>query len=122
MQAQRLRAAFRDQALALFEQADVLITPATPFAATPIGRDMIEIDGASIPLRPALGAFTQPISAIGLPAMVVPLADPAAAGTTNGLPIGVQLIAAPWREDHLFRVAAALERAGVVASPSPPER
>ncbi|PWS37881.1 AtzE family amidohydrolase [Falsiroseomonas bella] len=121
-QAQRLRAAFREQALALFEEADVLITPATPFAATPIGQDMIEIDGAAIPLRPALGAFSQPISAIGLPAMVVPLADPAAAGTTNGLPIGVQLIAAPWREDHLFRVAAALERAGVVASPSPPER
>jgi amidase/aspartyl-tRNA(Asn)/glutamyl-tRNA(Gln) amidotransferase subunit A len=122
MQAQRLRAAFRDQALALFEQADVLITPATPFAAAPIGQDMIEIDGASIPLRPSLGAFTQPVSAIGLPAMVVPLADPTAAATTNGLPIGVQLIAAPWREDHLFRVAAALERAGVVASPSPPER
>jgi AtzE family amidohydrolase len=120
-QAQRVRAACRDQALALFEEVDVLIAPATPFAATPIGQDMIGIDGAAVPLRPALGAFTQPISAIGLPAMVVPLADPAAAGTTNGLPIGVQFIAAPWREDHLFRVAAALERAGVVASPSPPE-
>ena len=36
-----------------------------------------------------------------------------------GLPIGVQIIAAPWREDIALRVAAALEREGVVAAPQP---
>ena len=41
-------------------------------------------------------------------------------GTPGGLPIGVQIIAAPWREDLCVRVAAALERAGVAASPRPP--
>jgi amidase/aspartyl-tRNA(Asn)/glutamyl-tRNA(Gln) amidotransferase subunit A len=114
LQAQRARAAYRMLAMQVFEDVDVILTPATPFAATPIGQDMIEIDGERVPLRPALGVFTQPISCIGLPAMSVPLLG------QPHLPIGVQLIAAPWREDHLFRVAAALERAGIAGSPEPP--
>ena len=35
------------------------------------------------------------------------------------MPIGVQIIAAPWREDIALRVAHALERAGVAAAPIP---
>lgn len=120
VQAQRVRAAFRAAVLPLFDEVDVILTPATPFAATPIGQDMVEIEGERVPLRSALGAFTQPISCIGLPAIAVPLAEPGAAGTPGGLPIGVQLVAAPWREDQLFRVAAALERAGIAGSPEPP--
>jgi Asp-tRNA(Asn)/Glu-tRNA(Gln) amidotransferase A subunit family amidase len=38
------------------------------------------------------------------------------------LPIGVQIIAAPWREDVALRVARALERAGVAAAPNPPDQ
>ncbi|MFM2149998.1 MAG: amidase [Pseudomonadota bacterium] len=121
LQAQRARAAYRAAALRVFDDADVLVLPATPYVAPPIGQEMIEVDGERIPVRPNLGVFTQPISCIGLPALVVPLADPAAAGAPAGLPIGVQLVAAPWREADLFRVAAALERAGVAASPNPPE-
>ena len=119
MQAQRLRAAYRASTLKLFDDVDVIITPATPHVAPLIGQDMIEVDGAQIPVRPNLGVFTQPISCIGLPALVVPLADPAAVGAPGGLPIGVQIVAAPWREDVLFRVAATLARAGIVASPNP---
>ncbi len=116
LQAQRVRAAYRACVLRLFDEVDVIIAPATPYPATLIGQASIEIDGQEVPVRPNLGVFTQPISCIGLPAISVPLADPAAAGTLDGLPIGVQLIAAPWREDLLFRVAGALERARVAAS------
>jgi aspartyl-tRNA(Asn)/glutamyl-tRNA(Gln) amidotransferase subunit A len=35
------------------------------------------------------------------------------------MPIGVQIIAAPWREDIALRVAFALERSGVAAAPPP---
>jgi 1-carboxybiuret hydrolase len=35
------------------------------------------------------------------------------------MPIGVQIIAAPWREDIALRAAAALEKMGVVAAPGP---
>ncbi len=119
IQAQRLRAAYRDAVLKLFAEVDVILAPATPYVAPHIGQDMIEVDGAMLPVRPNLGIYTQPISCIGLPVLAVPIADPVAIGTPGGLPIGVQLIAAPWREDILFRVAAALERAGVCASPQP---
>ena len=121
LQAQRLRATYQAKVLALFEQTDILVAPATPFSATRIGDTTIEIDGQTLPIRPNLGIFTQPISCIGLPVLTVPLADPKQANTPDGLPIGVQLIAAPWREDLLFRVARHLERHGVVAAPTPKE-
>jgi Asp-tRNA(Asn)/Glu-tRNA(Gln) amidotransferase A subunit family amidase len=59
-----------------------------------------------------MGLLTQPISCIGLPVCAVPVW-----GAHASLPIGVQVIAAPWREDLALRVAAALEAAGVVQAP-----
>ena len=55
---------------------------------------------------------TQPISFIGLPVVAVPV-------PLKPMPIGVQIIAAPWREDIALRVAYALERSGVAAAPRP---
>jgi len=69
------------------------------------------IAGVEVPMRSHLGAFTQPWSFIGLPAMSAPIAEP------GGLPLGLQLVAAPYREESLFRVAARLEKDGVVAAP-----
>jgi AtzE family amidohydrolase len=115
LHAQRLRAMFRDQAAALFADWDILVAPATPTAATPIGQEMLDADGATIPLRPNMGVYTQPISCIGLPVLAVPVQNAAGA-----LPIGVQLIAAPWAEAKLFRAAAHLEREGVCAAPVAP--
>jgi AtzE family amidohydrolase len=112
---QRLRAVFRAQAAALFADFDILVAPATPTPATPIGQEMLEADGATLPLRAGLGVYTQPISCIGLPVLAVPVQH--AAGK---LPIGVQLIAAPWQEAALFRAAAVLERDGVCAAPVAP--
>ncbi len=119
VQAQRARAVYRAKVLALFAEHDVILAPATPYVAPLIGQETIEVDGETIPVRPNLGIYTQPISCIGLPVLCVPLANPAAAGAPGGMPIGVQLIAAPWREDILFRVAGALEAAGICAAPTP---
>jgi aspartyl-tRNA(Asn)/glutamyl-tRNA(Gln) amidotransferase subunit A len=112
VRAQKIRRVFRDRMLALFEELDVLIAPATPCVAPKIGQRLMIIDGAEIPVRPNLGVYTQPISFIGLPVVTVPV-------WTEGeaLPIGVQIIAAPWREDIALRVARHLEREGVVAAP-----
>jgi Asp-tRNA(Asn)/Glu-tRNA(Gln) amidotransferase A subunit family amidase len=63
-------------------------------------------------LRPNIGVFTQPISVIGLPVTSVPVWSDG-----EKLPIGVQVIAPPWREDLALRVARALERDGVVSAP-----
>lgn len=115
-QAQRARAAYRAKALALFEEFDVLIAPATPYVAPPIGQETIEVDGQSIPVRPNLGIYTQPISCIGLPVIAAPVAG---VPTPGNLPIGVQLIGAPWAEDKLVRLAAHLERIGACRAPTP---
>jgi aspartyl-tRNA(Asn)/glutamyl-tRNA(Gln) amidotransferase subunit A len=109
IQAHKLRRWFHAQVLASFQQFDVLLAPATPVSAPLLGQTTLELNGQPLPLRANMGLFTQPISFIGLPVVAVPAAN------TGELPIGVQVIAAPWREDHALRVAAALESMGFVA-------
>jgi AtzE family amidohydrolase len=108
--AQQLRAWFREQALIAFRDVDLLIAPATPVSATLLGQETMDINGRILPTRPSMGLLTQPISFIGLPVVVAPMWID---GST--LPIGVQLIAAPWREDICLRAAWALQMAGVTA-------
>lgn len=79
-----------------------------------VGQPTITLRGETVPTRPNLGLFTQPVSCIGLPVAAVPIA----CGTR--LPIGIQVIAAPWREDLCLRVAAALESAGLARAEPPP--
>ena len=111
--AQRVRRWFLDQALALFERFDVLLAPATPFPATPIGQVTTMMGGRSVSVRANLGLYTQPISFIGLPVLAAPIVR------AGRMPVGVQLIAPPWREDILFRIAAQLEAEGVVGAVQP---
>jgi 1-carboxybiuret hydrolase len=111
-QAQKFRRRFRAEALALFREVDILLAPATPCRAPKIGQKTFVLDGREVLVRPNIGLFTQPLSFIGLPVVAAPV-------WTNGekLPIGVQLITAPWREDLALRVAWALERDGIVRAP-----
>ena len=110
LQAQRLRRRFYDEAMAAFGQFDLLLAPATPCPAPLLGQRSIVIGGREAPTRPNLGVLSQPISAIGLPVLTVPI-------RLGALPIGVQLIAAPWREDIVFQAAARLQAAGVTSAP-----
>lgn len=110
LKAQQVRRWYAANAARVFKHTDVLIAPATPFVAPLIGQKEMTINGERQLLRPNLGYFTQPISAIGLPSIVVPTTD-----DETGLPIGVQIIAAPWHEDHCLRVAHALEQSGFKA-------
>jgi len=107
VRAQKFRRWYREQVLRLFESVDAILAPTTPFPAPRIGQQTMQLEGAEVPLRPNIGIFTQPISFIGLPAVPVPL---------EPLPIGVQIIAAPWREDIALRIAHALDQAKVAAA------
>ena len=80
-------------------------------AAPTIGTEEFELNGVMVPARPSLGLLTQPISFSGCPVVAVPL------WPNGALPIGVQVIAAPWREDLALRVARALEVQGVAKAP-----
>ncbi len=105
--ARRLRLAFRNQLRAVFEQFDILLAPVAPCLAPKFDQTTLRIDGKDVPLRPNGGIYTQPLSFAGLPVVTVPVDLP------GHLPAGVQIAAAPWREDIALRVAAALERDGV---------
>lgn len=109
LRAQRFRRIYRDKVNALFQHWDVLLAPATPVAAPVLGSEWLDINGTSMPTRPSIGLLTQPISFAGCPVVAAPVWP----SGTGGLPIGVQIIAAPWREDLALRAAFALQAAGV---------
>ncbi|MCS3764070.1 AtzE family amidohydrolase [Bradyrhizobium centrosematis] len=110
--AQKFRRWYRAQLAEIFKSVDVLLAPATPCTAPKLGQVNFNLDGVELPVRANIGVHTQPISFIGLPVVAVPV-------PLEPLPIGVQIIAAPWREDIALRVAYALEKMGVAAAPAP---
>ncbi len=112
VKAQKFRRWYRAEVLKLFTRFDVILAPATPCTAPEIGQQTFRLDGIEMPVRANLGVYTQPISFIGLPVVCVPV-------PLSPLPIGVQIIAAPWREDIALRIAYALEKSGVAAAPRP---
>ncbi len=111
LQAQRFRRWYRDRIREVFQNVDVILAPTTPISAPLIGQQTMILDGEEILVRPHLGLFTQPLSFIGLPVLSVPILRP------NALPLGVQLIAAPYNEALILRVAATLEAKGIITSP-----
>ncbi|MEH2261784.1 AtzE family amidohydrolase [Nostoc sp.] len=110
LQAQRFRRWYRDRIREVFQNVDVILAPTTPISAPLIGQQTMVLDGEEILVRPHLGLFTQPLSFIGLPVLSVPIQR------QNDLPLGVQLIAAPYNEALILRVAAALEIKGVISA------
>ena len=114
VKAQKFRRWYRDEVAKLFDSVDAILAPATPCTAPKLGQQTLVLDGVEVPLRPNIGIFTQPISFIGLPVVAVPV-------PLTPLPIGVQIIAAPWREDVALRIAHALETTKVAVAPRPPQ-
>jgi len=110
--AQKFRRWYRARVLELFKTVDAIIAPSTPCVAPKLGQANFVLDGVELAVRPNIGIHTQPISFIGLPVVAVPV-------PLQPMPIGVQIIAAPWREDIALRVAFALERMGAVSAPLP---
>ncbi|OKH29272.1 Asp-tRNA(Asn)/Glu-tRNA(Gln) amidotransferase GatCAB subunit A [Chroogloeocystis siderophila] len=110
IQAQRFRRWFRDRVKEVFQNIDIILAPTTPCFAPLIGQKTMMLAGEEILIRPHLGLFTQPLSFIGLPVLSVPIHRP------GSLPLGVQLIAAPYNEAIILRVAAVLEAKGIVST------
>jgi aspartyl-tRNA(Asn)/glutamyl-tRNA(Gln) amidotransferase subunit A len=113
LRAQKFRRWYQRAVLPLFDEVDAIIAPATPCTAPSLGQQTFVLDGVTLPVRANLGLFTQPISFIGLPVVAVPVPGP--------LPIGVQIIAPPWREDIALRIARYLELNGTAVAQRPPE-
>jgi 1-carboxybiuret hydrolase len=110
--AQKFRRWYQEQVLKLFTEVDAILAPATPCTAPLIEQQTFMHGDVELPVRANLGIYTQPISFIGLPVVAVPV-------PLMPLPIGVQIITAPWREDVALRLAHTLESEGVVAAMRP---
>jgi len=96
--AQRLRTEFIELFRGLLRTVDYLLTPTTPTAAARVE------NAADIRIRTT--SLVRGINVIGFPALSMPCGR-----TGDGLPVGLQLIGAPWRDAELLNVAAALEDA-----------
>jgi amidase len=107
---ERLRAIGRAVCAWWDEGNDLLLTPTLVEPPPVLGRFD---DGGVEAIR--FAAYTIPFNVSGQPAVSLPLH-----WTHDGLPVGVQLVAAPWREDVLLRVAAQLEAARPWADRRPP--
>jgi len=110
VQAQRFRRWFHNEVMRIFDSVDVIFALATPITAPKLGQKTFTFDGAEIPVRPHLGLYTQPITFIGLPVVTVPLKR-----APGDLPLGIQIIAAPWNELAALKVAHDIEARGLSA-------
>ena len=101
LKAQKVRRLIKGDFDAAFQTVDALLTPATPSAAFPVGR---KIDD---PVTNFLNdVFTVPANLAGLPGISVP-----GGVTSDGLPLGLQVLGRPFDEASLYRVARVLEQA-----------
>lgn len=99
--AQKVRRLISEDFMKAYEQCDVILAPTAPSAAFAIGEN--EDDPIKMYLN---DVFTIPASLAGLPGMSVP-----AGLSSDGLPLGLQLIGRPWDEATVLRTAHVLEKA-----------
>ena len=100
VKAQKVRTLIKAEYDRVFETVDALVTPTSPTVAFPIGAKVND------PLSMYLNdVFTLPVNISGLPGISIPC------GLSEGLPVGLQIIANSYQERTMFRVAAAYERA-----------
>jgi aspartyl-tRNA(Asn)/glutamyl-tRNA(Gln) amidotransferase subunit A len=100
VQAQRARNPIREEMYSVFDRVDVLATPAMPMTAARIGARSVEVDGRVWETATHATRFSYPFNISGFPAACLPCGF-----DRQGLPIGLQLGAAPWREALLLRAA-----------------
>ncbi|MGO4252738.1 amidase [Paenarthrobacter sp. TAF1] len=103
VKAMELRHSARQRIQPLLNRYGVLALPTIPLAPPRLNSRRELIDGSSLETRKALLSLTSPWSVLGLPAISIP------AGTTEGLPTGLQLVGPPGAESQLLRVAAQIE-------------
>lgn len=105
-QARQQRLVLRDRVLALLGSYDVMLSPCVPIPPFPVTQNYpAEIAGR--PMRTYIDwvASTFLVSLLAMPAASVP-----AGLTDNGLPVGLQIVGAPWTEHTVLSAAAAVQR------------
>lgn len=113
--AQRTRALLRNEVDGLLAARDVLLAPATPVVATPVGQNEVTLNGQTVDVRSTLTRLTRVFNLTGHPVASVPCGF-----TPGGLPIGMQIVGRPFDEATVLRAADAYQRATDWHSRRPP--
>ena len=104
--AQRLRGVLLKEFRALFRRIDCLFTPTTPITAPRIGQKHVTLGGETLDTRLAATRLVRGMNVLGFPALSLPCGS-----SSEGLPIGLQMIARPLEERSLLCLAEGLEAA-----------
>lgn len=112
IRAKRFIELYRRQTDAVFEQVDLILTPATPEIAQPLGTVKTTRDGVEEPIGNAITRFTSFFNMTGHPALTQPCGM-----HSQGLPMGLQLVGRYFDESSVLRVAYAIECDGGVGVP-----
>jgi len=102
--AQRMRAVFSREWDAIWKKIDIVATPTTPTGAPLLEQRKITLNGKNEDVRLASTRLVRAFNYLGEPALSMPCG-----ATSQGLPIGLQLISAPFTEPRLLQVAQTLE-------------
>ncbi len=104
VKAQRVRTKLCHQLEEIFEQVDVIATPATAITAPEIAKDLLPRGESNLVVTSALMRFAFVGNLSGYPAITVPCGYDRA-----GLPVGFQMMGKPWEEGFLLQLAEVLE-------------
>jgi aspartyl-tRNA(Asn)/glutamyl-tRNA(Gln) amidotransferase subunit A len=106
IKAEQFRQVLKRDFARVLSEADIILGPTEPVTAPHIGETHVAVAGGEESALAATWRLTYPYNLTGLPAITLPCGfDPA------GLPIGLQIAAAPFAEPILLRAAAAYEAA-----------
>jgi len=104
LKAQRAKTIILERVIQRLRDCDVLLVPTAPAIAPKLDQDTIQIGGRDYPAFQVLTENTYPFNLLGLPTMSIP------AGFSDGMPVGLQIIATHWREDLIFKAGDAFQQ------------
>ncbi|MCP4328271.1 MAG: Asp-tRNA(Asn)/Glu-tRNA(Gln) amidotransferase subunit GatA [Alphaproteobacteria bacterium] len=114
VRARRFVQQFRESTNLVFETADIIVTPTTPFVAPMIGTTEVETDGLTEAVGNGLTRYTTFFNMSGHPAVSMP-----AGLHSTGLPMGVQIVGRHFEEKTILGAGAVIEREPDFAIPMP---
>lgn len=103
--AQRARTRVREEFMRLFEDFDYFITPTTSMIAPEITRASLGTGEVNSRVNANVSRYTFLANVTGFPALTIPCG-----ADSHGMPIGLMIHAAPWKEKELLNAAAAVDQ------------